>query len=267
MKTKRITALVLTFVIMITMCALSITSASAASDNVSLIYANIETFEGAYPWTPPYTRYYSATGFVEVENLGYQKSVTIHYSNDYGRTWLDAEAEYHSYTWGNKEAWKFTTETELYNIRDTAHITFAIKYEVNGQTYWDNNDGNNYTISSPHGTSAKTLIGNCGLKLASASVSNNVLYGSIILKNLAYQKHVKVRYSVDNWATYQEYGASYLSADGNENEKWNFSVDMPDTWSTVKFAVSYTVNGVTYWDNNFGQNYDLSQTGSIVILP
>lgn len=27
-------------------------------------------------------------------------------------------------------------------------IQFAIKYEVNGNTYWDNNDGNNYKVYS-----------------------------------------------------------------------------------------------------------------------
>ena len=27
---------------------------------------------------------------------------------------------------------------------DSVGFEFAIKYEVNGQTYWDNNGGNNY---------------------------------------------------------------------------------------------------------------------------
>ncbi|WP_369334976.1 hypothetical protein [Pyxidicoccus fallax] len=32
----------------------------------------------------------------------------------------------------------------------------------------------------------------------------------------------------------------------------------------MRFAISYTVNGVTYWDNNFYRNYTITGYGSTV---
>lgn len=84
-------------------------------------------------------------------------------------------------------------------------------------------------------------------------------YGGITTKNIGNPKIVKVRYTTDNWATYQEVNATYITTSSdNIDDYWNFNVSVPNTVNQVQYAVSYTVNGVTYWDNNFGSNYTVN---------
>jgi hypothetical protein len=57
------------------------------------------------------------------------------------------------------------------------------------------------------------------------------------------QGTVKVRHTGDNWATYTDevvYGSFNFYTTGSD---------------LAQYAVCYTVNGVEYWDNNFGSNY------------
>ena len=38
-------------------------------------------------------------------------------------------------------------------------------------------------------------------------------------------------------------------------ERWGASIEIPSTVEKVEYAVVYKVNGVEYWDNNYGKNY------------
>ena len=37
-------------------------------------------------------------------------------------------------------------------------------------------------------------------------------------------------------------------------EEWTFGLDVGSATS-VEYAIAYTADGQTYWDNNFGDNY------------
>lgn len=254
MKTKKIISLLITLIMLATICVAAIPTASAAGNPVALMYARGDIFGGG-----GFNAFANVYGFIEVENIAYNKSVTIHYSFD-EITWKDASASYYKQTLNNNEAWEFSVDDTNYT---GSTCTFAIKYEVGGQTYWDNNNGQNYKVSISGGTLGEDYaIGNAGLKVAYSSyrplVYQGVFSGSIIVKNLAYQKSVKVRYTTDNWSSYTEASASYGRSLSNGLEVWAFSTsNIPADWSTLKYAVSYTVNGVTYWDNNFGENYTI----------
>lgn len=217
--------------------------ASAVTQQVSLLYAK-PYYDGTAV---------GAEGYVEVENLSSNKVVTIHYSAD-GVTWKDAQAEYFKATQGNYEAWKFRTDSFSIGLRGSATIQFAIKYEVNGQTYWDNNNGANYRVKAGYGVSTQYDFGSTAVAFwyRSNVIDNNVnIYAE--LKSLDYDKDVRVRYSTDNWKTYQEVQGTFnYSFPDSDIESWVISV--PAT-QAFEFAISYTVNGITYWDNNFGNNY------------
>lgn len=240
MKQKKMLAISLVLVLLASLFVIA--PASAVTQQVSLIYAK------------PFAQglYIGAEGFVEVENLGADKSVTIHYSVD-GKNWLDSKAEYFGTTHDNYEAWKFQTGTFEIGTRGSATIYFTVKYEVNGQTYWDNNNGANYKIKGGHGISSEFDFGSGGIAywIQSQGEENVTVYTQ--LKNLAYEKDVRVRYSTDNWETYQEASGYYVSSfDNNSKEVW--IIDVP-TLEPFEYAISYTVNGTAYWDNNFGENY------------
>jgi len=137
---------------------------------------------------------------------------------------------------------------------------FVVGYTVNGQTYWDNNGGQNYRLAK----NAGPLLGR------DVMVSAVYLYsagnGAVDVRNVGYSKVVEVVYTTNNWKTVMVAQASYggsriyygYSSFDNPNqygvERWYFF--LPSfAGKEVKYAISYKVNGQTYWDNNEGLNY------------
>lgn len=203
---------------------------AAAAQPVQLYYAQEICFDGIH----------TNLGQVSIQNLGYQKQVTIHYTVD-GKNWTDAPATYVKADPSNPgyEVWSF----DIYTSGDRIN-QFAIKYQVNGNTYWDNNSGKNYNFSDN-----VVVLGKDVVKLASGDD-----YDGIYVQNLGVEKKVGVRYTLDNWATYKDVDATYqYSTASNSMDVF----DIPSFPSGAKYAVYYTVNGVTYWDNNFGDNYSM----------
>ena len=78
------------------------------------------------------------------------------------------------------------------------------------------------------------------------------------MKNPDYNKIVKVRYTQDNWATYKDIDLSYLSSiSGTDSERWDITLNLDENKiNDFHYCIYYQVNGQTYWDNNFGENYD-----------
>lgn len=202
--------------------------------------------------------YQSFYGKVDVANVGYTKNVTVTYNPGDG-TWYNEPATYLQSITENHEIWKWDANTgalgsgqhaELGNT--TGPIQFAVRYDVNGVTYWDNNNTNNYKVRDSYG---EAVLGYPSIVKEGASLYNGNFTGSVLLKNLNYMKDVKVVYSTDNWATTNNGTLAYFSSLGNSLERWNFNLGLAYGSTQVKYAFSYTVNGVTYWDNNFGSNY------------
>lgn len=230
----------------------AIPSAGATSTTpVKLIYATPNGVDGI-----------GASGYIEVENIAYEKNVTVHYSYN-GIDWYDCSAQYYKPTHGNYEAWSFATPGISRPGGDLpVTVQFAIKYEVNGNTYWDNNNGNNYKVYSGYHAPSFYDFGCGGVKnyYSFIDIDNNFT-GAVQLKNLGYEKDVKVVYSTDNWKTTKNINASfeYTSNPYVENaiEVWHYSV--PVNTNSVQYRVEYTVNGTTYVDDNFGANYTVTK--------
>jgi hypothetical protein len=215
-------------------------------------------------------------GHIELENIAYSKQVNFYYTTD-GTTWKNAAASYAESLPNNRERWSFDVNVGNYGrlTPDAWYfgedVQFAISYTVNGQTYWDNNGGNNYKVSTPYygrnwytGVEEKplyanTVLGKSTVALSYAAVtaatSGYTAAMNVMVKNLAYTKKVTVVYSTDNWVTKKEIGCNYASTTINGTEIW--SVSFPTAVNTLKFAVKYEYNGITAWDNNFTKNYSL----------
>ena len=81
--------------------------------------------------------------WVEVENLGYDKEVAIHYWNRKER-----KMSYRQSLNDNREEWYWESgysDSERLG-KSCSAIKFAIRYTVNGETYWDNNGGWDYCL-------------------------------------------------------------------------------------------------------------------------
>ena len=75
---------------------------------------------------------------IKVKNIDFKKKVIVHWTDDFSSEWKDTEAKY-GYSLGNGyEVW--TADIVYYG----SYVEYALKYDVAGQEYWDNNFGENY---------------------------------------------------------------------------------------------------------------------------
>ncbi|ELR05386.1 hypothetical protein VC83_05792 [Pseudogymnoascus destructans] len=98
------------------------------------------------------------------------------------------------------------------------------------------------------------------------SSDNKMLIGSVAVANLAFNKSVVARFTLDYWKTTSEVLAEYtndvrrkLQNDGYD--RFNFTIKLADLANleakTMFFCVKYCVSGVEYWDNNNNTNFQV----------
>lgn len=95
--------------------------------------------------------------------------------------------------------------------------------------------------------------------LESVQADEFSLSGIVRVLNLAFEKNVYLRYTLNNWTTFVDILASYVphSNDG-QTDKFSFKIITPmflEFGGTLQFAIRYCVEGGEFWDNNNGSNY------------
>lgn len=207
---------------------------------------------------------------IQIRNTQYNKQVFVHHSLSDG-SWIDIPAHYERAGNSDYELW----HADQYDFGFSRQYgrQFVLKYIVGGQTYWDNNNGANYTLLPPsRGDGPGAMLGsfiNVLLKDASlyrAADSNYYLTAYIDLRNIAYAKNVILTYTTNNWLTSTTLNAYYIgqAQTGYESfirwpnayniERWGVSARV-DSGAPLMFYITYNVNGTTYYDNNYGSNY------------
>lgn len=237
---------------------LGLASAPAlAADEVRLLKA-VSTVGSRYGQT-----WQDVSYTLVVKNLAYEKFVYIQEKQPDG-TWALLPASYVGPANPGFEVWKVTRQYATYATPPQAprNLEFVARFVVGGVSYWDNNGGANYHLGQSDGPLLRTNV------LVDSSIwrsPSGDLDVTIDLKNLAYTKNVKVVYTTNNWATSSEasawhlggytLGYAYIQSPNVQGvERWLASIPaIPGT--QLQFYVRYEVNGQTYWDSNFGQNY------------
>lgn len=206
------------------------------------------------------TMTYTFKGFIELDNLAWEKNVAVVYKG-YSGEWQTLKASYYCPSRDNKEIWSFTvTEPRPTYYRATFTVEFAIKYEVNGTVYWDNNNSSNYILGGGYEPLRPFILGSATVLFNNYNIYSNSIEGYVAVKQLpGTKKEVIVRYTTDNWASYKDIPATFahLMRGTTDQEAWRF--DLP-AGSNVKFAIAYKVDANTYWDNNFGKDYSITVT-------
>lgn len=95
--------------------------------------------------------------------------------------------------------------------------------------------------------------------LESVQADEFSLSGVVRVLNLAFEKTVYLRYTLNNWTTFVDILASYVphSSDG-QTDKFSFKIITPtflEFGGTLQFAIKYSVVEGEFWDNNNGNNY------------
>ncbi|KAK2000851.1 hypothetical protein LX36DRAFT_738511 [Colletotrichum falcatum] len=92
------------------------------------------------------------------------------------------------------------------------------------------------------------------------------LLGSVAVANLAFQKFVTCRFTLDYWKTTSEVAAEYSHEirphDGPvSQDRFAFTIKLSDLANletkTLFFCIKYSVNGQDFWDNNNGTNFQV----------
>ena len=79
--------------------------------------------------------------------------------------------------------------------------------------------------------------------------------GTIQVTNVAYEKRVTVRWSVDGWKTWADTDATFHSSISKDSDLFEFTIL---SQTKTEFAVRYQAAGQEVWDNNSGWNYQFS---------
>lgn len=233
---KKSLSIILSFLMIFSFFALFATSnANAATDRVSMYSRNV--YFSKYGMT-------SSEIYIQTNDNASDQHVYVHYNYFPGLEWRDSEATYVTTLSDGSKIWR----TSISSLG----VEYAIKYVADGQTFWDNNNGANYT-SEEIGTAPITVrrIG------SPYNPFNNTYDIDVVLKNYAYEKNVQVRYTQDSWATYTDVPLSYASTNSDDTEVWSGVLNLDERGiDNFEYCVYYQVNGQTYWANNFGENYD-----------
>lgn len=246
----------------------------SASENVKLLSA-WTSYSQKYGYAS-YTRRFK----VEVKNLAYNKIVVISHKMSDG-SWKDFPLKYISSTIDNTEIWgaELIVNNSFY-VGDLPSLLFAdefvARYEVNGQKFWDNNGSKNYKMTDLEGTFLRTDL-NLTVDTTYSAIYDqyngvtNIFNVNVDVRNISPTKLVNVVYTTDNWNTtktaalsFKQYitvGAQQTLTSPNVHgmERWGVNIDVPVSVTNIQFAVVYKVNGVEYWDNNFGKNYTVTK--------
>ncbi|KAG5835172.1 hypothetical protein ANANG_G00269310 [Anguilla anguilla] len=99
--------------------------------------------------------------------------------------------------------------------------------------------------------------------LEHCTLQERSLTGTIAVKNLAYEKAVKVRITFNTWKSHTDVECSYVKdtyAGASDRNTFSFQVGLPEKLrphERVEFAICYEVDGQAHWDSNQDQNYGI----------
>lgn len=88
------------------------------------------------------------------------------------------------------------------------------------------------------------------------------LKGIVRVRNLAFEKWVAIRYTLDNWSTVSEVSAEHHQTMSPQSDRFIFNIRLQDLLAKIEektmfIAIRYTVGGREIWDNNLGKNYQV----------
>jgi len=109
------------------------------------------------------------------------------------------------------------------------------------------------------------ILGSSDVKLEKIGLSTDakLIEGAVIVRNLAFEKWISVRFTFDWWQTTSEVTARYSESIPEYNiDRFEYSIRVPDVTTKIEekrllVAIRYTAAGREIWDNNNGENYQL----------
>ncbi len=215
---------------------------------------------------------------VHVENLSYEKEVTIHWCGEDG-VWHELHANFHSMGESGIEEWRAAVHVPLTEKQALpGNIEFAVSYSCAGRTYWDNNGGSNYKVDADAGllvynrAPVQHVFHEPELQGGKSALPIDTAVASAVRA-----KKVWIHWSSDHWKTRHKVAAKKRvnhwdlargSASRNPNrygwEMWSGQLPVDQAYR-VQYAIEAVTDSGSIWDNGGGTNY-AARRGTLRVL-
>lgn len=203
-----------------------------------------------------------------VENVAYDKQVEVHWAGE-DRVWHMLPAKHRASVGPNQELWSAqagVVATETKSL--PGDIEFALRYQVHGLDFWDNNEARNYCSNADSG-----VLLHHDLPLLNVDYTPHLSVGqrhypiTVAVRQIIHPSRVWICWTTDNWRTTQEspcffhrmYWEKWSRSNARNPNRYDTSVWTGQIKVDDAFRVEYAIgcetpNGII-WDNNFGRNY------------
>ncbi|KAM9392734.1 protein phosphatase 1 regulatory subunit 3C-B-like [Pholidichthys leucotaenia] len=111
----------------------------------------------------------------------------------------------------------------------------------------------------------RTRLAESMIILENCTISEQALRGTVRVRNISFQKDVRVRITFDSWQSYRDVPCTYLQKrfGGPQTDIFEFDITIPkvlDAKRKIEFCLSYLPGGHSelFWDNNNGLNYSIT---------
>ncbi len=206
--------------------------------------------------------------FIALKNIGFDKTVDVLWAGEDGE-WKTLSAKFHSSQNQDREFWIAYADLSLSSKQSLpGNIQFAVRYQVSGAQYWDNNNGLNYTSEADSGVRilAQQPVLHIDYSPSLKEGQSHIPVVVAIDKSLASEK-VFVHWTTDNWQ-HSHKSACHFRCD-YWNKKHRSNARNPNQYGTqiwygqikaahafrVQYYFSCEANGNVFWDTNDGLNY------------
>ena len=214
-----------------------------------------------------------------VENLGFNKQVDIVWAGE-DCAWQTLAASYHRKQGEGQELWSAEfKQTQATKKALPGTIQLGLRYRVNGEEYWDNNDGWNYVSEADSGVKVIGTVPVLNIdfteRITDAQKSIPV---SVAVNQSFAAKKIVIHWTNDNWQhTYKtpcflkkdHWQKSVGSAATNPNqygvEIWKGRLNFRNAFR-VQYYIACEGKAQTVWDNNGGDNYVVSHKPLAVMI-
>ncbi|XP_074546656.1 protein phosphatase 1 regulatory subunit 3B [Halichoeres trimaculatus] len=91
-------------------------------------------------------------------------------------------------------------------------------------------------------------------------LKEKALAGTVKVRNVSFEKSVKLRVTFDTWRSHRDVECVYVkdTYPSSYSDTFSFQVSLPEQLGLaerIEFAVCYVVDGAEHWDSNYGDNY------------
>lgn len=112
--------------------------------------------------------------------------------------------------------------------------------------------------------------GNVSLENVIVRESEDIVVGTVKVRNIAYHKEVFVRSTSDEWLTHEDAYCTFVNNNSNLSaatayalyDTFSFRLTLPPRSFRIEFCVCFRCEGAEYWDSNSGKNYVLLKKSS-----